>query len=811
MSAPPSWRLPVLLAILVAGLLGLLAGPGRAQTAEMEDAAFATQVAGWQKTLDKAGSVLVRPNLSAADYEGIHTSLSEVFDRARQAAAAAGDTVATTRQLLEALGKPPAEGAPAEADSITSERERLEETLSRFDARVRQSDLVATRADILLRTANDRRINQFAETLFLRGVSPLAAATFAQVPTETQFLLDRVQSAIHTAAAAGLPTHGQTLQTAVLGGLALVLLVLARHHLGRRFGRRAAVAEPSYRQRVMAGVVDGLIGALFPVLLVLAVAWEAQDGFRGLSPITVLAVMVRAAAAGLIATALLIGLGRALISSRHPAWRVFRIEDAAARRLALRLTLLAPVLALAGTVLGFLEVALVPPELHAVASFAAKALGALALLALLPNRLWRAQAEPDAPPPGTLVPGFRGLTALVTVAVLGLAALRFHNFSLYVAELFLAGTAITGLLFLLRGIGHELVELVVSRPARRLEQVRRAVFHSEHDVRIFQFLATALIDLLLLALGLVLVLPLSGIAWSEVQAWFTLFLRGVRVGEVTLSPVDIVSGVLLVVAIMACTRFLQRLLDDRVLQHLQIDRGVRHSIRTGIGYFGALLAILVGVSTVGLNLSNLALIAGALSVGIGFGLQAIVSNFVAGLILLVERPIKVGDWIVIGEHEGVVKRISVRATEIQTFQHASVIIPNSELIAKAVKNWTYKDKFGRIDIAVGVAYEADAEKARDVLLECVRQDPRVATLPPANVVFRNFGDSALEFELRCFVSDIETYRVVGTDLRFAILKAFRAAGIDMPYPQRSVTSPQLEKLARVIEQRLPAAGSDASV
>ena len=169
-------------------------------------------------------------------------------------------------------------------------------------------------------------------------------------------------------------------------------------------------------------------------------------------------------------------------------------------------------------------------------------------------------------------------------------------------------------------------------------------------------------------------------------------------------------------------------------------------------------AIVGGVGTLGLSLSNLALIAGALSVGIGFGLQAIVSNFVAGLILLVERPIKVGDWIVIGEFEGVVKRISVRATEVQTFQYASVIIPNSELISKAVKNWTYKDKFGRIDIAVGVGYGSDPEQVR----------------------LRAFATGYLALELRCFVSEVNSYISIATDLRLAILKAFREAGIEMP-------------------------------
>ena len=193
-----------------------------------------------------------------------------------------------------------------------------------------------------------------------------------------------------------------------------------------------------------------------------------------------------------------------------------------------------------------------------------------------------------------------------------------------------------------------------------------------------------------------------------------------------------------------------------------------------------MLAIVTGFGTLGLSLSNLALIAGALSVGIGFGLQAIVSNFVAGLILLVERPIKVGDWIVIGEFEGVVKRISVRATEIQTFQFASVIIPNSELISKAVKNWTYKDKVGRIDIAVGVPYDCDLDRVRDILAACARSAPHVCANPPPRVEVRAFAPGQIALEVRCFVSEVNTYTIAATDLRLAILKTLREAGIELP-------------------------------
>ena len=147
----------------------------------------------------------------------------------------------------------------------------------------------------------------------------------------------------------------------------------------------------------------------------------------------------------------------------------------------------------------------------------------------------------------------------------------------------------------------------------------------------------------------------------------------------------------------------------------RVDPGVRNSIRTVVGYAGLALAALMGVSAAGIDLSNLALIAGGLSLGIGFGLQNVVSNFVSGLILLAERPFKAGDWIVAGDVSGTVKKISVRATEIETFQRQTMILPNSMLINTAVGNWTHKNKLGRMDIKVNVAYDADVKRAHAIL------------------------------------------------------------------------------------------------
>jgi small-conductance mechanosensitive channel len=178
-----------------------------------------------------------------------------------------------------------------------------------------------------------------------------------------------------------------------------------------------------------------------------------------------------------------------------------------------------------------------------------------------------------------------------------------------------------------------------------------------------------------------------------------------------------------------------------------------------------------------------------LSVGIGFGLQAIVNNFVSGLILLFERPIKTGDWIIVGNTEGYVKRISIRSTMIQTFDRADVIVPNSDLIANQVTNWMLYDPRGRIRVPVSVAYGSDTEKVRELLLEIANTHPEVitdGTSPTPRVLFLQFGDSSLNFELRCHIRNIDMRRIVMSDINFAIDKAFREHGVEIPFPQRDV-------------------------
>jgi len=270
---------------------------------------------------------------------------------------------------------------------------------------------------------------------------------------------------------------------------------------------------------------------------------------------------------------------------------------------------------------------------------------------------------------------------------------------------------------------------------------------------------------------------------------YTYLTRGFTIWSLEIIPARFASALIAVAVILTIGGWFRRRMDSTWLEHTRLDRGAREATVTITGYIIITIAVITGLSIAGFNFQSIALIAGALSVGIGFGLQNIVNNFISGLILLFERPIKTGDWVMVGSTEGYVKRIRIRSTEIQTFDRADVIVPNSELIATQVTNWMLHDSRGRARVPIGVAYGSDTQKVKAILEKVAEEHPRVVTdgsTPKPKVLFRGFGESSLDFELRCFIQDIDERLQVISDLNFAIDAAFRENNIQIPFPQRDV-------------------------
>jgi small-conductance mechanosensitive channel len=265
---------------------------------------------------------------------------------------------------------------------------------------------------------------------------------------------------------------------------------------------------------------------------------------------------------------------------------------------------------------------------------------------------------------------------------------------------------------------------------------------------------------------------------------------GFQVGGVSIVPTQLLWAILAFAVLLALTGWLKGRLNTKWLVKTRMEPSARDALVTTFGYVGVAIAVMVALSFAGINFASLAIIAGALSVGVGFGLQNIVNNFVSGIIMLVERPVRNGDWIVVGNTEGYVQRISIRTTTIRTFDLADVIVPNSDLISGQVTNWTLGNTRGRIKMPIGVAYGSDVETVIETLLEIANNNEDVIKgnppLPDPYVLFLDFGDSSLDFELRAVIRNINQRLRVTSDINRAIDAAFKKQGIEIPFPQRDV-------------------------
>ncbi len=285
----------------------------------------------------------------------------------------------------------------------------------------------------------------------------------------------------------------------------------------------------------------------------------------------------------------------------------------------------------------------------------------------------------------------------------------------------------------------------------------------------------------LLLLGLAL-----GVEFSQYVEIWVRFNEGLTLGDVNLTPASILNfGVIFGLGYFATT-IIQKIVKGTVLPKTKMDKGSQNALVSGVGYVGYTLAAVVALSSIGFNLSSIAIVAGALSVGIGFGLQTIVSNFVSGIILLVERPIKEGDWIEASGFSGTVKKISVRSTQIETFDRAMVVVPNSELISGTVLNWTHSNETGRVRISVGVSYDTDPKKVERLLLKVGKSHEMALEHPEPFVRFQRFGDSSLDFDLIIYVKDKNYMFQVRSELHYSIFELFKKEGVEIPFPQRDL-------------------------
>lgn len=680
---------------------------------------------------------------------------------------------------LALLGPAPKEGEPAEAPLLAADRQALGERVAYLQSQRTRILANVDEGARLLAALSQQRFEARWRRILRRDAPLISPGLWAKAAAEADSL--RTKTGVYFARwRDSREGEGGVLLGAVAIGAAFAFSFLmfgpVRNWARRAFSARFEAMEPTPARRVaVAGVrmltrvIPGVIGGFAVIETARAVGLLAEDGIG----------VARAVWGALIAYLVVDGFSAGILSPAVPAWRLAGMDASRARTVSY-LALL--IVLIVGAKAIFVAIT------HAAGDAASAGRLATGIAALIVGALLFVLCLPGGAPSSTPVggeekksawPGLRFFGRILGVAI-GAAAIAGHvNLADFAATRIYYLALLAAVIWFLRAGLRETIAFA----DRRLKSGRAAAGGDPGD---FDFWIGLGVDAVLLLAAAPALLLLAGFEADAVRGLFSRAFAGFRIGGVVISLTDIVFAIIAFVAILGGTRLLQSGLQRGPLAHSRMDPGAQNSLVTLLGYVGLVIAAASGLSIAGVDLSNLAIIAGALSVGIGFGLQSVVNNFVSGLILLFERPIKVGDWIVTNSGEGIVKKISVRSTEIETFDRSSIIIPNSELVASTVTNWTHKNIMGRVRVPVGVAYGSDPELVREVLLKCADENPLIVRFPEPFVTWEAFGASSLDFELRCFLADISKGLQARTELRFAIYRAFKDNGIEIPFPQQDV-------------------------
>ncbi|TGV16690.1 mechanosensitive ion channel family protein [Mesorhizobium sp. M8A.F.Ca.ET.173.01.1.1] len=709
----------------------------------------------------------------------IRLQLEELSRQSLNSALAFRTRLGQINARLEQLGPAPTAGQPEEPDIVSAERQALTSEKAEINAVISQAQALSIRISGLIDKIGNMRSELFRNLLTKRYV--LSDALSPQVFSDARDEFGNLYKAVSSWLTFAFKFKFQAMLAATFMalGLALVLLVGGRRLFGRIFEADPSVEDPTYLSRLSVAFWSTLlptlaVGAFLASTVFLYNYYNVLRGDIG--------VFLNALAAVIAVVFCVNRLTNAALEPRMPNWRLIQVETGPARWLVRLTTAMAVVigvnyfLSVVNDTMGSLL------SLTVARSFVAAIIVGIILILMALLRPYKRSDGSWRPWPAWL---------RYTAIALGLATIAAALFGyIRLANFVSVQVVVTGTILITAYIGFLSAREIGEERAFANTSVGRwlSANSSYEDTALDQLglVVSIAINLMIVLVFLPLILLMWGFQPGDIEAWAYKLATGINIGSVTISVTGILSGIVVFVIGYFLTRWFQGWLDGSVMARGKVDTGVRNSIRLAVGYAGVALAALVGISAAGIDLSSLALVAGALSLGIGFGLQNVVSNFVSGLILLAERPFKVGDWIVAGDVSGTVKKISVRATEIETFQRQSVILPNSNLINNAVGNWTHRNKLGRIDIKVGVAYGSDVKQVHAVLLDIARSHPLVLKNPEPFVLFSNFGPAALEFEIRVFLADVMNGNIVQNDVRFTVLEKFDDQHIEIPSTPRAV-------------------------
>jgi potassium-dependent mechanosensitive channel len=690
------------------------------------------KLADWGQQLDRLESDLRRSHLRYSELTAYRDELKQIRGEAKDLANRLPTPLDAAKAQLNLLGPAPGAGQPPEPEQIAHSRAELDYRLGLLSAAEAGTKSANLRIDHLFNTIEDIRRRNFASILLQPIPGVYAYETWSRLPDYVPMALERLRDLVG-AWWEGVADGQEVARNGVEASLLFLALSFASWRGVRRLRHWQGDCEPPFWRRASSAAGVVLLRALpvtAPVVFayaMLAAEQRLPDRLDWLFYVTAQMAVIIFTVAALVTTTL---------APRAPAWRLIPVSDAGARRLCGLIILLAFVYGLTTLLYTITRLVQAPFALTIAVALPSSLLLAGLIVAILRTPLG---SETAAAPSMRLFRAVRAVVWIIVAAIVACALAGYLPLARFLAQQLVVTGSILALIYLLLLWVDGFAKIVTDDNAvgsRWLEE-RGQLERSRREQLALPI--SLLLKLAVLVLSVPFIMLQWGYTWPDIQDWYRQLFFGFHIGNTQVTFGALLASIIVFGLGYAAARLFQGWLDVQVLQPSGISGGVRHSIRTGVGYVGILIAALAAFSYAGFNLSSLAIVAGAFSIGIGFGLQNLVNNFVSGLILLAERPIRVGDLVVVGGEEGYVRKISVRSTEIETFDRAHVLIPNSSFVSDKVKNWTLRNSVRRVAISVGTAYACNPRQVREVLLKVARNNPDVLHTPEPVVDLREFG------------------------------------------------------------------------
>lgn len=721
------------------------------------------------------------------------------LQRRAAAVAAAARTIAdglaaeqaVLQQRLDELG-PVVDGMPEAAD-VRQQRQRLAADQAKVDSAVKRARLLALDANQSRESLAAAQVQAVSQELAERSASPLSAAFWTAAGAQAGSDAERLLAFIGSIGAR--PAGGYTARVVAVLGSALLIALLVLwpvrrwlHERGMRHAARNTTGAARLQRSVFAAWLLVTETALPVIALVVLAAALKRSGLVTDAGVPLLDAVRNT----LGAAAYVVAAGYALLLVRVPAWRLLRLDTAAATIVRPLPWLFAAVLVTTALVMRVTTGAgLSVATVTAVEALLAVAnVGALALGLMIVGRARAAQRSAAGAASESLrsvlvgiglVFGWVGVVGMFIAALAGYLA-----FAIRISQWIVWGAAVTATLYLLMALVDDLCRGVLSGKARWGQSARARFGVPDRTLDQLGVVLSAVLRVVLIVFAFGALFVPFGTGFTSFFDLFKMFGEGVQIGGATLSVQAFARAVLVFFVVWALLRGVAHWLANSYLPTTSLEPDARSSVVTIVGYLGLAVAVVWALAALGIGMEKLAILISALSVGIGFGLQAITQNFVSGLILLVERPVRIGDWVRLGDQEGDIRRINVRSTEIQIGDRSTLIVPNSELITKTVQNMTKANPLGRVQLKFSVSLDEDLDAARGLLRETLLAQPGVRETPAPSVFVDAIDNGRVMFNCFAYVSGPREAYGIRSELLLGVIRRFREAGVGLGVPNQQV-------------------------